>query len=61
MQNVKVKVVETKGTGFLPDMGTLKATKVLDEHDVAMYQIADDKAGSQNGTHLTATQVEEVA
>lgn len=57
MEEVKVKVTEEKGTGYLPDMGALTAQK-RDTDGVVVYVIADDNAGTWNGTQLKASQVE---
>lgn len=59
MVNTKIQVTETKNTGFLPDMGILNATKTEDS-GIISYTIADERAGAQNGTQLTANQVQEV-
>jgi len=59
MVNTKIQVTETKNTGFLPDMGTLNATKTEDS-GVVSYTIDDERAGTQNGTQLMANQVQEV-
>lgn len=53
--NVKVNVIETKGTGFLPDMGELDAVKTVTEHG-AQYTISAD---GQDRV-LQAHQVQEV-
>jgi hypothetical protein len=55
MKNVKVNVTETKGTGFLPEMGVVDAVKTVSQQG-AQYAISAD------GTDriLQAHQVQEV-
>ena len=60
MSDVKIKVVETKSTGFLPEMGTLSARKTEDLYEGFMYEITDEKAGSYNGYKFREDQVLEV-
>lgn len=60
MKNVKIKVIETKSTGFLPDMGTLFAKKTEDLYEGFMYEISDERAGSYNGVKLREDHVLEV-
>ena len=59
-EDVKVVVVSTKGTGWLPEMGELKAVKRTDwdEGGIVTYQITDGKAGEN--TILPEDQVREV-
>lgn len=39
--NVKLTVVDTKGTGFLPDLGVIDAVKVENE-DCIRYRVTAD-------------------
>lgn len=39
--NVKLTVVDAKGTGFLPEMGVIDAVKVTNESGVRYHVTAD--------------------
>ena len=59
MSKARIKLIDIKGTGFLPDMGALKAVKVVEQKQL-VYILDDEKAGSQNGIRLNEKQVKEI-
>jgi TolB-like protein len=58
MTQVSIQVVSEKGTGYLPEVGTLQATR--SETESGVQYILDDSVANYGGRVLTASEVVEV-